>query len=192
MDERVYRFLTGTAVILTLAFAGWTVYGYFVESRSPGDYDYAAGAKYFADGEFSAAIRAYENTIAEVPDHYPARIGRAETLIMLGREHEAIAAYESLIAEHPHDARLYANRGIAYDRSGSHERALADYETALRLDAEAVEGPGWLTRFLRNQPEKPPAVADRARYLREQLALPQEQRLLSLPVRDAEQRPFKN
>ncbi|NJN45226.1 MAG: hypothetical protein HC808_00540 [Candidatus Competibacteraceae bacterium] len=53
------------------------------------------------------------------------------------------------------------------------------------------EGPGWLTRFLRNQPEKPPSISDRARYLKEQLGLPESQRLLSVPTVDEAQRPYK-
>ncbi len=81
-----------------------------------------------------------------------------------------------------------ANRGIVRDLLGDHEGALADYEAGIRLEPEVGEGPGFLTRFMRNQGERPPSVADRARYLREQLARPPADRLLRVPEEDTEQR----
>ena len=48
-----------------------------------------------------------------------------------------------------------------------------------------------MTRFLRNQAERPPTIADRARYVREQLAKPEAERVLKDPVQDATQRPYK-
>jgi hypothetical protein len=74
---------------------------------------------------------------------------------------------------------------------GDYRGALDDYEKALALEPEVAEGPGFLTRFLRKQAEKPPTVADRARYLREQLAKPETERLLRLPEKDEQQRPYK-
>ena len=82
----------------------------------------------------------------------------------------------------------HANRGILRDRMGDHLGALEDYETAMRLEPEVAEGPGFLTRFLRNQAEPPPSVADRARYIREQLARPAAERLLKFPQEDEKQR----
>ena len=82
----------------------------------------------------------------------------------------------------------YANRGILRDRMGDYAGALEDYEAAMRLEPDVAEGPGFLTRFMRNQPEKPPSVADRARYLREQLAKPAADRLLNIPEEDEKQR----
>jgi hypothetical protein len=62
---------------------------------------------------------------------------------------------------------------------------------ALELDPELAEGPHWLTRFLRNQPEAPPTIADRARYLRAELAKPEAERVLRVPQIDAQQRPYQ-
>jgi tetratricopeptide (TPR) repeat protein len=187
-----HRRLTYAAIALALAYAGYGAHSYFLGARQPGDLAHAAGSRYFADGEYERALASYDEAVSEVPTHYPARVGRAETLILLGRAQEAISAYGRLIEEQPRDARLYANRGIAFDRSGRYRLALADYERALAVDADAVKGPGWLTRFLRNQAERPPGVADRARYLRQQLTLSKADRRLSIPAIDADQRPFKN
>ena len=74
---------------------------------------------------------------------------------------------------------------------GRHEAALADYHTALELDPEIASGPHWLTRFLRNQPEAPPTIADRARYLHAELAKPEGERVLRVPEIDARQRPYQ-
>ena len=62
---------------------------------------------------------------------------------------------------------------------------------ALELDPELAEGPSWLTRFLRNQADAPPTIADRARYLRAELAKPESERVLRVPEHDAQQRPYQ-
>ncbi|TVO69855.1 tetratricopeptide repeat protein [Sedimenticola selenatireducens] len=85
----------------------------------------------------------------------------------------------------------HANRGILKDQLADYPGALADYQMSLKLAPEIQEGPGFLTRFMRNQPEKPPSIADRARYLKEQLAKPADERLLRLPEEDAKQRSYK-
>ncbi|MCP5420834.1 MAG: tetratricopeptide repeat protein [Gammaproteobacteria bacterium] len=191
MDEKLYRWLMRIALILTLAWLAWTLYDSFVRHAAPGDYAYHAGSNYFADGYYDKAIEEYDRALQEAPDHIPALRGRAETLIMLHREREALALYDELVALQPDNPRHYANRGIAHDRLGEYRKALADYEKSLSLDPEVGEGPGWLTRFFRNQPQKPPGIVDRARYLKHQLALPESQRLLSVPTMDEAQRPYK-
>jgi hypothetical protein len=44
---------------------------------------------------------------------------------------------------------------------------------------------------LRNQLEAPPTVADRAAYLRAELAKPEGERVLLVPEVDQQQRPYK-
>lgn len=191
MGERLYRFLKYAAIFIAMTWVGWSVYHSFYISAKPGDYAYYAGSKYFADGYYEQALVEYDAALSENPTHIAAIRGRAETLIMLQREPEAIKIYTTLIALQPNDPGHYANRGIAYDRLGQHHKALAEYRQALGLDPSIGEGPGWLTRFLRNQPDRPPGIADRAGYLREQLALPPAERLLRVPDQDTAQRPYK-
>ena len=74
---------------------------------------------------------------------------------------------------------------------GHYELAIKDYEKAIAIDPEITEGPNWLTRFLRLQPDKPPTIADRARYLRKQLAKPESERVLSIPEQNEKQRSYK-
>ena len=74
---------------------------------------------------------------------------------------------------------------------GKYPQAIADYEKALQLDRELADGPNWLTRFLRLQPDKPPTIDERARYLRAELAKPESERVLRKPDDDNKQRPYK-
>ena len=88
-------------------------------------------------------------------------------------------------------AVAYANRGILHDRAGRHDLALKDYRRALSIDPNLADGPGWLWRFLRNIPERPPTIADRAAYIEAELLKPPEDRLLRLPEIDDQQRMYK-
>ena len=190
MDERRYKLLKTTAIAMALAWIAWSVYD-FMRAKAPGDFAYHAASNYFADSDYTRALQEYQTALQENPDHLPSQRGMAETLIMLKREPEAIALYQDLLKIDPNNASAYANIGIAHDRLGQHEQALQSYQTALRLDAGLAEGPSWLTRFFRNQYEKPPGIAERAEYLRQQLALPEEQRVLRLPEQDQAQQPYK-
>lgn len=191
MTARSYRYLKYTAIVLTVAWVGWTLYGMWIAGSEPGDYAYHAGSNHFTDGNYPKALQEYEEALQTNPDHRAALRGRAETLIMLKRELEAIEIYNKLTTLEPNKAGYYANRGIAYDRIGNYKAALEDYEKAIRLDPEVGEGPGWLTRFLRNQAEKPPGIAERANYIKTQLALPASERALYTPDKDTSQRPYK-
>ncbi|MCP3662819.1 MAG: hypothetical protein GY696_10030 [Gammaproteobacteria bacterium] len=85
----------------------------------------------------------------------------------------------------------YANRGILKDRMGDYSGALSDYQQAMDLEPEVREGPGFLTRFMRNQAEVPPTVADRATYLQQQLSKPESERRLRRLDEDLKQRSYK-
>lgn len=191
MDPRLYRFLKWTAILLTVAWLGWTVYDSYLADSVPGDEAALAGDRFFADQRYEKALGEYDAALRENPDHTGAMRAKGRTLVVLKRYQEALPVFDEAIARDPDFAGTYANRGIMFDHMGRYEEALADYERAIRLDAEAVEGPGWMTRFFRLQPEKPPSVIDRASYLRAELAKPKEERLLRVPELDEQQRPHK-
>jgi len=191
VGEGTYRFLKWTAICMAVVWAGWMLYDSLVAERAPGDYEYLAANNMFEDGEYERALESYDAALQANPDHLHALRGKARTLVQLGRYDEALALFDVAIAREPEFAGTYANRGICYDRMGRYEKALADYTHALQLDTEIAEGPHWLVRLLRNEPEKPPTIADRAGYLRQQLALPESQRVLRVPEEDQKQRPYK-
>ena len=189
MDEKLYKRLMMIAIVLTVAWVLWTIYD--TTPRGSGDQPYLAATKYFEDGEYEDALSAYRQALQENPEHNFALRGKAQALLKLQRYREALQAADEAIAREPEFAATYANRGIMHDFLGEYDAAIADYETALRLDPELAEGPGLMTRFLRNQPQRPSTIAERARYLREQLAKPPEERVLRVPEEDRQQRPYK-
>ncbi len=191
MDDRLYRFLKVTAITMTLLWVGWAGYDSFFENRAPGEQAYHAANKLFEDGDYERALQAYDEALQNQPDDIHALRGRARSLMQLGRSKDALADFNLAIKRQPEFAGTYASRGILYDRMGEYEKAIADYEWALQLDPDIAKGPHWLTRFLRLQPEKPPTVADRARYLHAELAKPESQRMLRQPELDAAQRSYK-
>lgn len=191
MDDRLYRLLLGLAIGLTILWVGWSVYDSVMVERTPGDRAYLAGNTAFEDGHYEEAAADYEQALRENPEHIHALRGKARSLLQLGEHDAALRAFNEVIQRAPDFAAAYANRGILHDRMGHHQEAVEDYEHALRLDPELADGPGWLTRFLRNQAQRPPTIADRASYLREQLSKPQTERRLREPELDAQQRPYK-
>ena len=191
VDPRLYQFLKYTAIILAVAWLAWGIYDGFISGREPGDTQYHAANKLFEDGAYDRALAAYDEALLEDPNHIHAMRGRARSLMQLGQLLDALTMFDEAIALEPEFGGTYANRGILHDRMGNHELALQDYLQALGLDPEIAEGPHWLTRFLRNQPERPPGIAERAAYLVTELAKPESERLLKMPEIDAEQRSYK-
>ena len=187
----MYRFLKWTAITLTIAWVGWTIYDSMISPRNPGDLPYLDANTLFEDGEYERALAKYDEALEIDRNHIHALRGRARTLMQLGRAPQALNAFNTVISLEPDFGASYANRGILHDRMGRYEKAIADYERALTLDPELADGPHWLTRFLRNQPQKPPGIADRAAYLRRELAKPEGERLLRLPELDDKQRSYK-
>ncbi len=157
---------------------------------NPAEAEYLRGARDFKDGNYEKALAGYQKSLAANAEHIASLHGRAEALLMLGRYEEALAAFSRAIELDPQSAIARANHGILLDKMGHHEEALKNYNQALKMDPELAEGPGFLTRFLRNQPDRPPNIADRAKYLLAQLALPAGQRLLVKPEEDIKQRPY--
>ena len=202
MDDRATRVLKLVAVALAVGFVGWAGYDHFAGKAAPGDMAYHAGNRAFEDREYERAVTEFQRALADAPDHLHALRGLAISLHQAGRHDDALTIYDEVIARTseplPDDdgeraalAATLANRGILLDTMGRHEAALEDYERALAIHEEVAKGPHWLTRFLRNQPEPPPTVADRARYLRAELAKPEGERMLLVPEIDAQQRPYQ-
>ena len=191
MDEKLYSFLKYTAIGMVVAWIGWSFYDSFFASQSPGQNAYITGDKFFEDGDYARALEEYEIALKQEPDApYLAR-AKARALMQLGRNEEALTWFDRAVNLQPFFGGTYANRGILYDRMGQYELAVADYKRALELDEEIGEGPNWLTRFLRKQPDKPPTVKERLEYLKVQLAKPEGERLLRVPEVDEQQRTYK-
>ncbi len=191
MDEKLYQVLKWTAIVMAIAWVGWTFYDGYFSTREAGDTSYLTAERSFSDAQYAEAVQQFNQALAENPQHIAALRGKARSLLQLERYPEALQAFNQAIAQAPDFAASYANRGILYDRLGNYDAALADYEQALKLDAELAKGPGWITRFFRLQTEKPATIDARARYLKAELAKPEAERVLRQPEADAQQRPYK-
>ncbi len=190
ITEKTYRVLKILAIIVALLPVAWLAYEGFVPDRQPGDVAAVAGDRAFADGGYDRALREYRKALEQAPGHRQALLGKAATYLEMERYEEALDTYQRFIDAYPEFAGAYANRGIALDRMGRYREALQDYERALILDPSVADGPGWLTRVLHMTAEGQPTVADRAAYIREQMALPEDQRVLYIPEEDAAQRTY--
>lgn len=188
--------------LLALVLAGLTMLALdWFRSQEPGDYYVRQGDIRLSDGEYDKAMESFDTALSEMPDHRGALMGRALVFIQTERYDEAITELKYLIdfldrTLVPDDltgigtlAAAHANLGIVYDRQGRYEEALDEYARALNTDEESVEGPGLVHKILHDA--DPSSVRDRAIYLYEQLQLPEDERLLSVPELDAEERMYK-
>lgn len=202
MNPRVLRrFIIIAAVFTFVAFTGWTVTKVFL-SEAPGDFYVREGDILLGDRKFDQAIASFDKALADMPDHRGALMGRALVFMQSGRTKEAMAEFAYLIKYLERTlaaddstgraalAAAYSNRGIMHDRAGRYEKALADYIRALQIDEGALGGPSLFDKILYGTPE-PSTVRDRAVYLKQQLALPPEKRLLRVPEIDEKQRMYK-
>ena len=198
----VIRRLIIIMVIATFGmFTFWAVLKNYVKAPE-GDYEVRQGDIFLGDGKNDAALERFNAALAVQPNHRGALIGRALAFLQSGRHAEGEAEFTYLIDFlgknlKPDDitgvavyAAAYANRGILYDRTGRYEKALADYLQALKIDEGAIDGPGIVDKVIYGTP-RPSTVRKRAIYLTEQLALPEDQRVLQIPEEDAEQRMYK-
>jgi len=179
------------AVCLGLATAAWFLYDMLIAGRSPALDAQSAADRLFEDGAYERALTLYRERNTIEPSNAFALRGIALSLMQLTHHNEALGAFAAAIDADPDDASAFANRGILHDRMGNYARAMVDYRQALSLDAEIADGPGWLTRFLRNQPDRPPSIADRLAYLEAEFDKPEAERVLRSPEIDAEQRPYQ-
>jgi tetratricopeptide (TPR) repeat protein len=202
MNPKVLRrFIILMVVATFVMFTGWAVIKEFAYAP-PGDYETRKGDILLGDRKYDEAIDWFTKALDKSPNHRGALMGRAIGFMQTDRTVEAEAEFDHLIDYltqnlEPDDptgravlAGAYANRGILRDRTGRYEDALADYIMALKIDQGAVEGPGIVHKILYGN-SRPSTVEKRARYLAEQLALPEEERVMRRPDVDEQQRMFK-
>ena len=175
-------------LLLFAAVVAFVLYWRTAVEDTPGDYHVKTGNYRLQDGQYDRAIAEFDLALEANPGHPLAYLGIALALMHQNRHEASLEAFGHALALDDSLAVAYADRGILHDRMGQHDLALRDYRRALALDPKLADGPGWLWRFLRNIPERPPTIADRAAYLEAELRKPPEARLLRRPEIDAQQR----
>lgn len=184
-------FLKWAAIATAAIVIGATVYSYLHEEAEKGELNYRLANLRLEDELYEEALREFDEALRLNPDHAPSHLGRALALMGLGASDAALQAFASAMSHRPDFAAAYANRGILRDRMERHEAALADYRRALELEPDLGDGPDWITRLMRNQPDAPPTIADRAAYLETELRKPVGARTLRIAERDDAQRSYK-
>jgi len=200
MDDKIYRILKYTAIVMALGFVALTLYEGFFKGKDRFSIELGAAHRAFEDGRLDDALKGFNTSLELRPGDPYALYGRGITFMQMDRGDEALQDFNQAIKgfkpnpegqERTALAVIFANRGLLYDSRGRYQQALEDYVHALEIDEKVGEGAGIITRLLKNQPEKPPTILDRARYLKEQLALPEDQRQLRNPELDEQQIPLK-
>lgn len=214
MENVLQRYIKYMAVLTALAVLagwGWSQFGPLIAynmgwvEEAPvevGDFHVRRGDQRLGDGLWDQAIEEFDKALAIIPNHRGALMGRAIAFLQSGRGEQARAEFDYLIAYleenlAPDDptgrgvlAAAYANRGILNDREGRYREALDDYIAALRVDAEAVAGPGIINKILYGA-EGRSSVRDRAEYLARQFEKPEEERVFRVEELDERQRMHK-
>ena len=202
MNPRVLkRFIKNMAILIFIMFSAWALWEMYTDEK-PGDYATREGDIRLSEGNYEEALASFNRALRERPNHRGALMGRALVFIRT-KEYDKASTELTYLIDYlrkniePDDATgaglmaaAYANRGIVHDTRGRYKEALADYIEALRTDRGAVDGPGIIDKVIYGTPN-PSSVRKRAIYLKEQLALPPERRLLRVPEIDAEQRMHK-
>jgi len=185
----LYKLSKWVAIIGGVAWISFEFYRHF-SGMAPGDVSFVDGNNLFKDGQYERAAEYFNDTLEQNPRHGSALRGLANSNVQLKHYDEALNAIERAIKINPKFGGNYALRGIIYDHSGRHRQAMEDYERSMKMDPEVAEGMHWLDRLLYNVQETPPTVADRLEYLKQQFALPESKRVLSIPDKDDKQRPY--
>ncbi len=188
------RFIIYMAILTFVMFTVWALVRSFM-NRPPGDYETEVCDIRLKDKKYNEAIDAANIALEKTPNHRGAIMCKALVYISQKQYREATDQLDYLIKflkkniedDDPTGrgtlAAAYANRGIIKDRKENYEGALEDYLKALRVDSESVEGPGFGTVIL-NYKFKSSSVRERAIYIREQLQLPENERVLKIKKLD--------
>ena len=177
-------------LLLFVSVVAFVLYWRTEVEDTPGVYHVKTGNYHLEDGQYDRAITEFERALEANSGHLLAYLGMALALMHQEHHEASLEAFGHVLALDDSLAVAYTDRGILHDRMGLHAAALQDYRRSLSLDPRLADGPGWLWRFLRNVPERPP-IADRAAYLETELQKPPDDRLLRLPEIDDQQRMYK-
>ena len=182
------------AILTFVMFTVWALVRSFM-NRPPGDYETEVCDMRLKDKLYDKAIQAAETALEKSPNHRGAIMCKALAFIsqkMYSEANEELNYLinfleKNLLADDPTGigtlAAAYANRGIIKDRQENYKGALKDYIKAIKIDEEAVAGPGFGTVIL-NYKFKSSSVRKRAIYISEQLQLPENERLLKIQELD--------
>ena len=182
------------AILTFVMFTVWALVRSFM-NRPLGDYETEVCYMRLKDKLYDQAIQSANTALEKTPNHRGAIMCKALVFISQKMYSEANEELNYLIKFLEKDlkdddptgtgtlAAAYANSGIIKDRQENYEGALEDYLKAIKIDEEAVGGPGFGTVIL-NYKFKSSSVKERAIYIYKQLQLPENERVLKIKELD--------
>ena len=184
--DPIYKILVRISIVLFVLFSVWLIWEHFMK-RPPELKHYLTANTAFKDKNYDLSLKEYFNAFKYNKLDVYAIEGIARSYMELNQYHEAKEYFYIAINLDPNFAPAYANLGVLYDRQKQYIKAVTYYKKAISIDNELSEGMHWLDRLLFDVRETPPTILGRSKYIEEQLKLPLDERVLSIPELDEEQ-----
>ena len=96
------------------------------------------GSGLYAQGDYTGAIEAYDNSIALYPYDEIVWYKKGNALFNLGRYEEAIKAYDQAIALNENYIYAWNNKGLVLDDLERYEEAIEAYDEAIAIDPKYI------------------------------------------------------
>lgn len=184
--DPVYIILVRISLLLFILFTGWLMYDHFI-NRPPEIRHYISGNNAFKDKNYDVALDHYIKAFNYNNEDVYVIEGIARSYMQLKDFKNSETYFNLAIKVDPNFAPSYANFGVLYDRVKDYINAIYFYEKALKLDNELAKGMHWIDRLLYDVRETPSTIADRLDYLKLQMMLPEDKRLMTVTDIDENQ-----
>ena len=119
-------FVAPFIVLIGIIIFAYFYYQYNVRENVPGENKFRLANHHLEEGENDEALGTFNEVLSQHPEYKEAHLGRAITLMQMGRFDESGAAFERAISLDEKFAAAYANRGILNDRTGRFEDAVSE------------------------------------------------------------------
>jgi tetratricopeptide (TPR) repeat protein len=184
--DPVYTVLVRVSIILFILFTGWLIWDHFINRPAEVRY-YLSANTAFKDKNYDISLEQYLKAYEYNNQDVYIIEGIARSYMQLMDFDSSIEYFNLAIILDPKFAPTYANLGVLYDRQKDYDNAIKLYQRALSLDKELYVGMHWIDRLLYDVRETPPTIADRLDYLKLQMSLPEDKRVLSIIEIDKKQ-----
>lgn len=185
-EDPIYKILVRISVVLFIFFSLWLIWDHFI-NRPAEVKHYLTANNAFKDKNYDLALKEYFMSLKYNQEDVYSLEGVARSYMELKLYDDAESFFLKAINLDPNFAPAYANIGVLYDRQAKYELAVFNYKKALQLDIELSKGMHWIDRLLYDVRETPSNIFDRTIYLEKQMNLPEDDRILNLPIMDDKQ-----
>ena len=185
-SDPIYSILVKISIILFILFTGWLIFDHFI-NRPPEIRYYLTANTAFKDKRYDTSLESYFKAFRYNQSDVYVIEGIARSYMELNDFNNSKKYFDLAIKTDQEFAPAYANLGVLYDRNKDYVNAIKFYEIALHIDQELSKGMHWIDRLLYDVREKPPTIKDRLHYLKNQMLLPEYERILSIDEINEEQ-----